>query len=173
MPEWQSIFVPVLPLLEGVVRGTVMFFALLVLMRIAGQRESGGLGVTDVLIIVLVAEAAAPALYTQDSTLADSLVVIVTIVFWSVAVDAVSYRFPAFSHLVKARPKPLIRDGELVRHTMHREFMSREEVESQLRLHGIRDIARVQQAYLEPNGMISVLTRDGEENAPTERPEAL
>lgn len=142
-------------------------------MRIAGQRESGGLGVTDVLIIVLVAEAAAPALYTQDSTLTDSLIVIVTIVFWSVAVDAISYRLPVFSHLVKARPKPLIRDGQLCRRTMHREFLSREEVESQLRLHGIQDMSRVQQAYLEPNGMISVLTRDGEGNAPVEKPEAL
>ena len=75
--------------------------------------------------------------------------------------------------MVKARPKPLSHDGQLNRHTMHREFMSREEVESQRRLHGIHDLSRVQQAYLEPNGMISVLTRDGEENAPTERPEAL
>lgn len=171
MPEWESIFIPALPMLEGVVRGTVTFVALLILMRIVGQRESGGLGVTDVLIIVLVAQAAGPALYTQDSTVADSFVVIVTILFWSVVVDAVSYRFPVFSRLVKARPKPLIREGELNRHTMHREFMSREEVESQLRLHGIHDLSRVQQAYLEPNGMISVLTRDGEENGPVERPE--
>ncbi|MGE2725550.1 DUF421 domain-containing protein [Mycolicibacterium pulveris] len=173
MPEWESIFIPALPMLEGVVRGTVTFFALLILMRIVGQRESGGLGVTDVLIIVLVAESAAPALYTQDSTLVDSLVVIVTILFWSVVVDAVSYRFPYFSHLVKARPKPLIRYGKLNRHTMRREFMSREEVESQLRLHGIEDITRVRQAYLEPNGMISVLTHDGEQNGPVERPEAM
>lgn len=97
----------------------------------------------------------------------------VTILFWSVVVDAISYRFPGFSHLVKARPKPLIRDGKLDRHTMRREFMSREEVESQLRLHGIQDISRVQQAYLEPNGMISVLTRDGTQNSPAERPETL
>jgi hypothetical protein len=63
MPDWASMLVPTIPLLEGVVRGTITFFALLALMRIVGQRESGGLGLTDVLIIVLVAEAAAPALH--------------------------------------------------------------------------------------------------------------
>ncbi|WP_234787818.1 hypothetical protein [Mycolicibacterium novocastrense] len=31
----------------------------------------------------------------------------------------------------------------------------------------------VQRAYLEPNGMISVLRRDGAENGPVEKPEAL
>ncbi|GAT12314.1 DUF421 domain-containing protein [Mycolicibacterium novocastrense] len=72
MSDWQSFFVPAVPLLDGVLRGTVTFLALLVLMRIVGQRESGGLGITDVLIIVLVAEAAAPALYTDETTLIDS-----------------------------------------------------------------------------------------------------
>ncbi|KUI48511.1 hypothetical protein AU198_21385 [Mycobacterium sp. GA-1199] len=173
MSDWQSFFVPAVPLLDGVLRGTVTFLALLVLMRIVGQRESGGLGITDVLIIVLVAEAAAPALYTDETTLIDSFVVIVTILFWSVAVDAIAYRFPLFARVVKAHPKPLIRDGKLNRHTMRREFMRRDEIESQLRLHGISDVEGVQRAYLEPNGMISVLRRDGAENGPVEKPEAL
>jgi uncharacterized membrane protein YcaP (DUF421 family) len=51
---------------------------------------------------------------------------------------------------------------------MHREFMTRDELESQLRLRGIEDIAEVHHAYLEPNGMVSVIRRDGghEEQAP-------
>lgn len=63
MPDWQSMFDPTLPLLELFIRGTVSFLALLALMRIVGQREAGGLGITDVLLVVLVAEAAAPGLH--------------------------------------------------------------------------------------------------------------
>lgn len=62
MPDWQTIFDLSLPLLELFVRGTFTFLALLALMRIVGQREAGGLGVTDVLLVVLVAQAAAPGL---------------------------------------------------------------------------------------------------------------
>jgi uncharacterized membrane protein YcaP (DUF421 family) len=40
-------------------------------------------------------------------------------------------------------------------------------------LHGIRDLGMVDRAYLEPNGMISVLRRDGGETEPVEPPEAL
>lgn len=173
MPDWESLFVPGVPLLESILRGTITYLVLLLLLRIVGQREAGGLGITDVLIIVLAAEAAAPALYTDDSSLADSFIVISTVLFWSVVVDAISYRSPTFSRIVKSQPKPLIENGKLNRHSMRRELMSAEEVYSQLRLHGIEDVGRVERAYIEPNGMISVVTRDGEENEPTERPEVL
>ncbi|MBR8639951.1 DUF421 domain-containing protein [Streptomyces tuirus] len=54
---------------------------------------------------------------------------------------------------------------------MRRELMTTQELLSRLRLHGIRDPARVHLAYLEPNGMISVLTgRDEEAEAPRHPP---
>lgn len=105
--------------------------------------------------------------------MADGLIVSVTILFWSVVVDAVAYRFPRAARILKARPKVLIQDGQLNRKVMLREFMTVEEVGSQMRLHGITDIADVQRAYIEPNGMISVLRRDRQETEPVEPPEAM
>ena len=171
--DWQSIFAPTVPLLEGVVRGTVTFLGLLALLRLVGQRESGGLGITDVLLVVLVAEAASAGLHGEAQSVSDSVVIVVTILFWSVAVDAIAYRFPALARWLKARPRPLIEDGRLNRRVMRREFMSDEEVRSQLRLHGIEDIAVVDRGYLEPNGMISIVRRDREETEPVEPPDAL
>ncbi|MFB8386772.1 hypothetical protein ACFC3F_06485 [Microbacterium sp. NPDC055910] len=62
MFDWEAMFLPSLPLVELVLRGTVTFLVLLALERFLGQRESGGLGVTDLLVIVLIAQAAAPGL---------------------------------------------------------------------------------------------------------------
>lgn len=50
--------------------------------------------------------------------------------------------------------------------------MSRDEVLSQLRLHGIEDPAEVERAYIEPNGMISVVRRDRKGPDEPVRPEA-
>jgi uncharacterized membrane protein YcaP (DUF421 family) len=58
MVDWAAILLPSRPLLELVVRGTVVYLALLAMARVAGQRESGGLGLTDMLVVVLVAEPA-------------------------------------------------------------------------------------------------------------------
>ena len=54
---------------------------------------------------------------------------------------------------------------------MRRELITEEEVRSQLRLHGIDDIAQVERAYIEPNGMVSLVRRDRGDTDHTERPE--
>ncbi len=82
--------------------------------------------------------------------------------FWSVLIDAFAYRFPRLGHFFKARPRPLIPHGELDRRVMRRELMTREELTAQLRLAGVDDIALVERAYIEPNGMISVIKRGDE-----------
>ncbi len=168
VPDWGSIFDITVPVGELVVRGTVTFLALLVLMRVVGQREAGGLGITDVLLVVLVAEATAPGLYGDASSVGDSIVIVVSILFWSVAVDALAYRWPLIGRVLKARPRLLVKDGEPNRKVMRREFMTEEEVASLLRLQGIEDISVVKRARIEPNGMVSVIRRDGGE---TEAPE--
>ncbi len=173
MPDWGSILDLTLPLGELIARGTVTFLALLVLMRVIGQREAGGLGITDILLVVLVAEAAAPGLHGSAESVGDGIVVVASIVFWSVAVDAAAYKSPRVARLLKARPKLLTENGKLNRKVMRRELLTEEEVHSQLRLHGIQDIAVVKKAHIEPNGMISVLQRDGAEADPVEPPAAL
>ncbi len=91
---------------------------------------------------------------------------VATVLFWSMAVDALAYRSPRLARVLKARPRPLIADGELNRKVMRRELMTDEEVASQLRLHGIEDIDEVVRAYIEPNGMISLIRRDRREVEP-------
>jgi len=158
--DWQGIFRPSAPILELVVRGTVTYLLLFLLMRVVGRRESGGIGLTDVLVVVLVANAATVGLTGDGESLADGFLLVLVILFWSVVIDALSYRFPGLFRVLKAGPRPLISDGALNRQTMRREFMTHDEVMSQLRVHGIKDPSEVHRAYLETNGSISIITQE-------------
>lgn len=162
MPDVSEFFTLSAPLGELFLRGTITFLALTVLLRIVGQRESGGLGITDLLVVLLVADAASAGLTGGATSIADGLVLVVTILVWSVALDAVAYRWPWVNRVIKGRPHALIKDGELNRHAMRRELMNEEEVASQLRLHGITDRGAVYLAYIEPNGKISIIPRGDE-----------
>lgn len=162
MPDWATIFATTVPPLELVLWGTVVFLALVLTLRLVGRREAGGLGLTDLLVVVLVVEAAGVGVRGEASSISDSGVLVVTVVLWSVALDAASYRWPRLAVLIKARPRPVIRDGRLDRKVMRREFMTRDEVLSQLRIHGIADPSAVKLAYIEPNGMVSVIPYDHE-----------
>lgn len=173
MPDWDSLFSTSVPLLESVARGGLVFLALLVLLRLTGQRESGGIGITDVLLVVLVAEASAPALHGRAQSLVDSGVTVLTILILDIAVDAAAYRWPAVNRLLKSQARVLIKDGSINRKVMLREFITSDEIASILRLQGIDDIRLVKRAHLEPNGMVSVVRHDGAETDSPEPPPAM
>ncbi|GAA3643082.1 DUF421 domain-containing protein [Streptomyces chitinivorans] len=173
MPDWNTLFAPSVPLLELFLRGTVTFLLLMAMVRVAGQREAGGLGITDVFLVVLVGQAVAPGLVGKSSSIADGVLLAATVVCWSLALDAAAYRWPRLARVIKSRPRPLIEDGRLSRKVMRREMMTEGEIMTQLRLHGIEDVSQVRRAYLEPNGMISILRRGGGEPDEPPRPAGL
>ncbi|MCG3042957.1 DUF421 domain-containing protein [Streptomyces sp. S1A] len=173
MPDWNTLFAPSVPLLELFLRGTVTFLLLMAMVRVAGQREAGGLGITDVFLVVLVGQAVAPGLVGKSSSIADGVLLAATVVCWSLALDAAAYRWPRLARVIKSRPRPLIEDGRLSRKVMRREMMTEGEIMTQLRLHGIEDVSQVRRAYLEPNGMISILRRGGGEPDEPPRPPGL
>lgn len=90
---------------------------------------------------------------------------VLSVLRWSVAVEALSYRWPRLGAIFKAPSRRLIDDGTLDRRTMRRELMNEQEVQSQLRLHGIEDLDNVGRAYIEPNGMVSIVLRRPPETA--------
>ncbi|AZN29544.1 DUF421 domain-containing protein [Flaviflexus salsibiostraticola] len=155
--NWGEIVTPTMGYAELFLRGTAAYLGLTFLLRIVGRREAGGLGLGDLLVILLVVDAAGPGLLGEASTIGDSAILVVTVILWSVVIDAVSFRWPRLGLLFKPRPRPIIEDGRLNWSAMRRELMSASEVESQLRLHGVRDMSRVERAFIEPNGMVSIV----------------
>jgi uncharacterized membrane protein YcaP (DUF421 family) len=170
MPNWDDMFSWTTPVPEVVLRATLLYLGLVVLIRVVGQRESGGLTVTDLLVVILVGEAVTHSMAKDHLSIPEGFIMAGTLLFWSVVLDALAYRSPRLARLLKARPRPLIEDGEVNQRSLRRELLSRDELDAQLRLHGVRDVAEVQRAYLEPNGMISVFTRDGREEEPVDPP---
>ena len=92
MSNWGDVFLPSTPIAEILVRGTVMFLVIYALMRVTGKRESGAHSLSDLLVVVLVAQAAAPGMAGEARGIADSILLIATILGWSVAIDAITYR---------------------------------------------------------------------------------
>lgn len=165
MSEWIEILTPSLHPAELLFRGTVAYLGLVLLLRVVGRREAGGLGVTDLVVVLLAVNAVTTGMTGDGETIADGFILVLTVFFWSVVLDALSYRWPRLARILKAPPRPLIKDGRLNQRAMLRELMSREEVESQLRLHGVHDLDEVELALIEPSGMVSVVTKEHTDDA--------
>ena len=157
---WTDLFVPSHSLAEMVVRGTLMYLALFLILRFLMKRQAGSIGIADILVIVIIADAAQNAFAKEYRSVTEGIVLVVTIVFWDFVIDWLGYRFPRLQRIIQPSPLPLIKDGKMILRNMRREYITVEELKSQLRLQGVDDIKNVRVASMEGDGQISVVKRE-------------
>ena len=165
--DWAELFIPTHSLAEMFVRGTIMYVALFLIFRFLMRREAGSIGIADILVVVVIADAAQNAFAKEYHSVVEGIVLVVTIVLWDFIIDWASYRVPALGKILQPRPLPLIKDGVLIRRNMRQELITVEELQSQLRKQGIERIDDVKAAYMEGDGEISVLPREAPDSGKT------
>ncbi|TGD79643.1 DUF421 domain-containing protein [Hymenobacter wooponensis] len=156
--NWHAVFVPETPLLEIFVRGSLVYLGLFLLLRVLLKRESGTLGITDMLLVVLIADAAQNGMAHEYRSVPEGLLLVTTIIFWSWLLNWLGYRFPVFHNLIKSKKLLLVKNGRMIKQNMQRELITTSELMSEVRMSGITDLAEVKEAYMEPSGTISVIT---------------
>ena len=157
--DWHGIFVPRHSLLEMVVRGTIMYLIVFALLRLMLKRQIGGIGPSDIMVIVLLAEVASNGFAADYRSVSEGAVLVGTLLFWTYSLEWLGHRFPAFERLLREPSVKLIEDGKLLRRNMRAEQVTVEELMAQLREKGVEDCADVKSAYMEADGRISVIKR--------------
>lgn len=158
--QWEKMFVAEIPLLEIFLRGTIMYLAIYFLLRFVPKRQTGALGIADVLVLVLIADAAQNAMADDYHSLTEGLLLVSTIVFWSLALDWLGYHFPRLERIFHPSPLKIVQDGQFLHKQMKKELISKDELLSQLRQHGVSDVKKVKEACIEGDGHISVIKQD-------------
>jgi uncharacterized membrane protein YcaP (DUF421 family) len=167
--DWSKTFLPDTSLLEIFLRGTIVYLALFMMLRVVLKRESGGVSVTDLLVIVLIADAAQNAMAGEYTSVPDGILLVATIIFWSYALDWLGYHFPRIERLVNPQPLQLIKDGRVLHERLREELITESELASQLRLQGVEDPSEVKAAHMEPDGRVSVIEREGKSKGAPEK----
>lgn len=158
--DWASLFGFSQPVLETIVRGSAVYWFLFLLFRLVIHRDVGAIAIADVLVLVIIADAAQNAMAGDYRSISDGFVLIGTIVFWNFLTDWLSYRFPRFSRFAEPPLLLLVKNGRMVRGNMRRELMSEDELRAKLREQGIDDLSRVKEAFMERDGQVSVIEKD-------------
>jgi uncharacterized membrane protein YcaP (DUF421 family) len=161
MSDLLDLFAREFPIWHMVVRGTVVYWFLLLVFRFVLRRDVGSMGVADLLFVVLVADAASNAMQGEYRSINDGLVVLSTLIAWNFTLDWLSFRFPTFAKLLEPGPEVLVRHGRVNRWALRREMITMEELASKLREEGVESLADVRMARLESDGKLSVFTKSG------------
>jgi uncharacterized membrane protein YcaP (DUF421 family) len=156
--DWGKVFLPSNSALEIVVRGTAVYFFLYVILRFL-RRGAGAIGISDLLVVVLIADAAQNAMSADYTSVGDGLILVTTIIGWDYLLDWLSFRYPALDKLLRPRAVLLIKNGRLQVRNLRQQMISKQELLGELREQGVANIEDVKYSYMESDGHISVVQR--------------
>ncbi len=148
------------PFLEIVLRGSAMYWFLFLIFRFIIRRDIGSVGLADILILVIFSDASQNAMAGEYTSVTDGMVLVATLIGWNVLFDWMSFRFRVFRRFAEASALQLVAQGRMLRRNMRQEFITEDELWSQLRQQGIERLDQVKDVYLEPDGSFSVTRAD-------------
>jgi uncharacterized membrane protein YcaP (DUF421 family) len=160
--NWEKLFALDIPLLEIIIRGSLAYLSLFFILRLVLKRQAGTVGITDLLVVVLIADAVQNGMSGAYQSITGGVILVAVIIFWNFTLDWLGYRFPFFQRLIHPPSLPLIQNGHMLRRNMERELITENELMTALRKHGVDQIEQVKIAHMEGDGQISVVVKDGQ-----------
>src|SRR5690606_30830702 len=129
---------------------TLFFYLfLLVVMRVMGKREIGGLAPVDLVVTIIMAELAAIPIQDPQVPILVGAVPIATIMLLQLGLSALSLRNRRWRSLLNGRPSVIIQGGKLIPSEMKKVRYTIDDGLEQLRRKGHAGISDVEVAVLE------------------------
>ena len=88
------------------------------------RRQGGSVGTADLIVVVLVADAAQNGMAGEYKSVSEGALLVGTIFFWDYAVDWLCYRYAFVRQLVQPPPLLLVRDGKPLRRHLRSELLT-------------------------------------------------
>lgn len=152
--------------MDIVLRASVMFFVLFLLIRLMGKRELGQMTPFELIVLIVFGDLIQQGVTHNDFSLVGAILAIATMAFWALAISWLVYWNPKLETILDGEPRVIVKQGRIVRENLRRDRLTRAEILSEMRLSGIAHLEDVDWAILEPRGKMSFIKRDGADAEP-------
>lgn len=141
------------------IRTLIMYFAVLLAVRIMGKSELSKMSPFQMVIVFMIAELAAIPIDSTDVSLINGIVAISMLMFLQVLISFLSIKSETFKTFISGKPTMLIEKGKLNVKELTRQRITGTDLLEQLRLENCPAISDVEYAILESNGQLSVIPK--------------
>lgn len=141
--------------LELILRAVFAYSVLLLLMRITGKRTVGQFTPFDLLVVMLVSEAAGPSMTGGDQSLFGGLLVCFVLILLNTAIGAIAARSRLAEKIFEGEAVLIGRNGVVFEEIRKKHRLSENDIETALREKAIQ-LAEVEYMFLESNGSITI-----------------
>lgn len=143
--------------MDIVIRATVIFFALYVLVRMLGKRELAQLTPFELLVLVVTGDLIQQGVTHNDFSLTGAILAVATFAFWASVLSWMTYLSRRAERFLDGQPRVIVRGGKIVRENLRHDRLTESEIQSEMRLAGIAHLRDVAWAILEPRGKMSFI----------------
>ncbi len=162
---WSDMFVLALPVLEKILRPVIIYFVLVVGLRLAGKRELAQLNPFDLVVLLTLSNTVQNAIIGEDNSVTGGIIGAATLLALNYLVVRFLYSHEKLERIVEGEADVLIENGQLLKDRLGEELITLTELEAAARRQGFSSLADVERAVLEPGGIVSF---SGKKPAPEE-----
>lgn len=146
------------------IRTLIIYFSLLVAMRLMGKRQLGEMELSEFIVAALIADLASHPLQDIGIPMLNGLIPIFTLFCLEVIISGVTMKNIRLRSVLYGRPSIIISHGKIHQSEMQKNRFTLDELSQELRSQSILDINSIEYAILETNGQLNIVLM------PSERP---
>jgi uncharacterized membrane protein YcaP (DUF421 family) len=156
---WHDMFSLGLPIVEKICRTVIVYFALMLGLRLSGKRELAQLNPFDLIVLLMLSNTVQNAIIGDDNSVTGGLLGAVTLLSVNYLIVRLVYRSPELQKIFGGEAEVLVRHGHVRKHKLEQELITPEELEAAAHRQGISSLHDVEKCILEPTGTISFIER--------------
>lgn len=146
-------------MLTTLTRGFILYFVIMLAIRLMGKRQIGEMQPTELVVTILISEIAAIPLDSNDIPLINSILTVFLLAGLSIITSVLTLHIPKFRTFFDGHPAIVINNGKLDQQKMKDLRLTVQDLMSAARQQGVFDISQVQYAIVETNGSVSIMQK--------------
>ncbi len=140
-----------------VIRAIVLYFIVILSLRLMGKRQVGELQPEELVITILISECAAAPLQDLSRPVINGIIAIFTLVILEVGISMIALKWAKFRRVADGLPTVVIQNGQIKQKAMKHLRLTIEDLTSNLRQMGYFDLKDIAYCLVETDGNLSVL----------------
>jgi uncharacterized membrane protein YcaP (DUF421 family) len=154
---WKDMFVITLPILEKILRPVIVYFFLVIMLRLAGKRELVQLNPFDLVVLLTLSNTVQNAIIGDDNSVSGGILGATSLLAVNYLTVRYLYKHKNLDQLVEGKADVLIEGGKLRPEHLKKELITTAQLEAAARKQGFGSISEVDQCILEPGGTLSFI----------------
>jgi uncharacterized membrane protein YcaP (DUF421 family) len=156
---FTNMFALTVPLLEKIIRPIIVYFALIVGLRLAGKRELAQINPFDLVVLLTLSNTVQNAIIGSDNSITGGLIGAATLLAVNFLVVQFVYKNDRIEEMVEGKEDVLMDHGVVDHKALDRDAISLTELTSAAHKQGFGSLEEVDRAVLEPEGGVSFLPK--------------